>query len=323
MRISIGSRTSTADIKGMNGYGYATKCMIKSLTSLGYHVSDNDSTADVEVWFDQPHHWKFSPGTYKIGYHPWESTLLLPGWADIMNECDEIWTPSPVIADWYRRYNNVKVPIYVYEHGVEHDWAPRERKVDDVMRFLHVGGETRKGGWDAMRLFRDVFTNKSDVEFTLKINNQSWLGIDRVGKLNIINKPLPFPDLQQLFYDSHVYVYPSWGEGFGLTPLQAMATGMPTICTAAWAPYRHYLDPDLKLSSELKTSTWEKIHPGKMFRPDFDDIADRMLYAYGNYNEVSEFAMSQTAEIHREYDWDSLTRATFESLEKRLQNSSH
>src|SRR5690606_37888916 len=120
MRISHGTRIKS--INATNGYGYATTNMIASLERLGYAVNQNDHTADVEIWSDQPHHWNFSPGPYKIGYHPWESTELLPGWAEIMNECDEIWTPSPVIADWYVRYAGIKVPVYVYEHGVDDIW---------------------------------------------------------------------------------------------------------------------------------------------------------------------------------------------------------
>lgn len=319
MRISIGTYLGTDRISGRNGYGYATLRMIESLRRLGYHVEDNDAKADVEIWFSQPQNWKWSDGPYKIGYHPWESTQLLPGWPEIMNGADEIWTPSPLIAGWYKQYSGITRPVYVYEHGIDHVWEPRERVVEDRIRFLHVGAEaTRKGGWDAMRLFRTAFPERNDVELTLKIINSGWVGLDRIGKTNIINKSYTFEQLQDLFYAHHAYVYPSWGEGFGLTPLQAMATGMPTICTGAWAPYYRFFDERLIIGSEFKKSSWEEIHPGYMFRPKFDDVIDHMRYVADNYESVSDFAMKQTAEIHSEYDWDTITGRVFSDLEKRL-----
>lgn len=316
MRISHGTRIKT--IAGINGYGYATLGMLESLDRLGYQVEQNDATADVEIWFDQPQHWKFSKGLYRIGYHPWESTELQEGWVDIMNDTDEIWTPSPLIAEWYIEAG-VKVPVFVYEHGIDHVWSPVLRTPGNKTRYLHVGAEaTRKGGWDTLRHFRTAFMKNQDVEFTMKMINSSWAGLDRVGKTNIINRTFGFEQLKNLFYEHDIYLYPSWGEGFGLTPLQAMASGMPTICTGAWAPYKQFLDPDLILDSTLSNHRWQEIHPGKMFKPDWDQFVDLMRYSYDNFEKVAERAFATAPKVHEYYDWDRLTSEVFGALEKRL-----
>lgn len=318
MKISHGTRIKSQNIAGINGYGYATLGMLDSLHRLGYHVEQNDATADVEIWFDQPQHWEFSEGPYKIGYHPWESTKLQPGWVDIMNQCDEIWTPSPLIAKWYKE-DGISVPIFVYEHGIDHSLKPVRRVVDDKIRFLHIGAEaTRKGGWDVMRLFRQAFPNNNDVELTLKMVNSSWSGFDKIGKVRIINRTLGFEQLQNLFYEHHAYVYPSFGEGFGLTPFQAMASGMPTICTEEWAPYKRFFDINLTIDSTLTKTQWPKIHPGYMLRPNFDDVIDNMRFVVDNYEKCSDFAMEQAPKIHEEYDWDRITGQVFRDLEKRI-----
>ena len=319
MRISYGTRAKELGaIRNFNGYGYAAKCMIESLQRLGYHIEANDASADVEIWFDQPEHWNFSDGPYKIGYHPWESTLLKPGWAEIMNECDEIWTPSPLIADWYRRYAGVRVPVYVYEHGIEHTWLPTYRQPEGHIKFLHVGAEgARKGGWDTVRIFRKAFPSR-DAELTIKMISSNWNGIPSLGGVNYINGKMDFAGMQKLFYDHHVYVYPSWGEGFGLTPLQALGTGMPTITLPAWAPYADFLDPRLSIDSKLSTHRWPDIHPGKMFKPNEDDVIDAMRFAAYNYDDVHKFAVNNAEEIHHRYDWDTITKRVFSDLENRL-----
>jgi glycosyltransferase involved in cell wall biosynthesis len=320
MRISHGTRIK--DINDTNGYGVATVNMIASLERLGHQVSQNDKQADVEIWFDQPHHWKFSKGAYKIGYHPWESTRLMEGWADIMNECDEIWTPSPLVAKWYAAHAGVTVPVYTYEHGIEKAWTPKERKVEDKIRFLHTGMEAlRKGGTETMRAFRMAFPGRDDVSLTMKTINNGW-NIPTVGRAEIFNKRLSLEELIQFYHDHHVLVYPSWGEGFGLTPLQAIATGMPAITVSNWAMYHEFLDPKLKISSRLVNSPWRKgLHPGKMFKPRFNDIVENMRYAADNYDEVHTRALSLTDQIRETYDWDKITDRVFSDLEKRLKNS--
>lgn len=328
LKISHGTRIK--NINDTNGYGYATVNMIDSLTRLGYEVNQNDATADVEIWFDQPHHWKFSPNTYKVGFHPWESTALLPpskrtnflDWKDVMNQCDEVWTPSPLIAQWYTERMGVTAPVFVYEHGVDPAWKKEPRQVFDKMKFLHVGAEaSRKGGIETMKAFRAAFPKNNDVELTMKIMSKGWK-IPQLNRVNIINEKYSLPDLIGLFHSHHAYVYPSWGEGFGLTPLQAMATGMPTITVPEWAPYRDLLNPRLSLSAGLHKTQWPQIHPGLMLKPNFDDIVDAFRYTYEHYDEVHTAAQAAVPKILERYDWLELTRTAFESLSMRMGKSS-
>lgn len=318
MRISHGSRHEKWN--NQNGYGYATDNVLSSLRSLGYKVSQNDETADVQMWFDQPHHWKWNNSSqYRIGYHPWESTKLYPGWKSAMNKCDEIWTPSALTAKWYKEAG-IRRPIYVYPHGVDHNvWVPTERVVEDKMRFFHVGGEALRKGLDTViPAFRAAFPNNEDVELVLKQNQEGW-NIPSYGKIKILTNLMPLEELVALYHNCHVFVYPSWGEGFGLNPLQAIATGMPTICTTAWAPYKELIQ--LPVSSALVDSPWPKVHPGKMFQPDFDDVVDHMRYAYSNYDFLSEDAMNLANYAHAKYDWKNFTKEAFGNLEYRLKTS--
>jgi len=318
MRISFNSPIDPLNIEKTNGYGYATDRMLTSLENLGHEVTHNDPHAEVGFCFNQPQHWKFYGDQYRIGYHPWESTLLKDGWAEIMNECDEIWTPSPLIASWYKEYAGVTVPVYVYEHGVDDVWSPVKRTVDDKFHFLHVGAEaSRKGAREVMGGFRRAFPkNKGEVQLNMKIISNGWQ-IGNIRNINILNTRLSLTELVQLYHDNHAFVYPSWGEGFGLTPLQAMATGMPTITVPAWAPYAPFLDQTLNIGSSFANTPWPQLHPGFMLKPNEDDVIDRMRWVYDNYDACVGVAMNKVDGLKEWYNWDRLTKVAFDNLEQR------
>ena len=322
LRISWGASIDLHEMTNANGYGYATDRIVHTLRSIGYEVNYMDKSADVHFHFDQPQHFKKPrPDIYSIVYHPWESTLLMDGWSDVMNTADEVWTPSPVIADWYQKYAGITRPVFVYEHGVDPVWKAKPRVVQDTFKFLHVGGEAnRKGVTETMKAMRLAFPNPStDVELNLKIISQGWK-IGKLRRVNVLNQVYTLPELVELYQSNHVFVYPSYGEGFGLTPLQAMATGMPTITLPGWAPYKDFLNPNLSISSGFTPSPWPKIHPGMMLKPNMDDLVDAMRYAHDNYREVTDHSYGQVNRLKGRYDWEELTLAAFTSLENRLKN---
>jgi glycosyltransferase involved in cell wall biosynthesis len=322
MKISFNTPISAGKIRNNDGYGYGTERILASLRNLGYEVTENDASADVGFVFNQPHHAKYYGNQYRIILHPWESTLLMPDWPGIMNDCDEVWSPSPLIGAWYQEYNGIVKPIYTYEHGIDSVWEVRPRPVKDTIKFLHVGGEAyRKGMPETLKAFRAAFPDpaKAGVEITYKIGVAGF-NLDHHRGTNTISGKMPFNELLDLHYQHNIFVYPSWGEGFGFNPFQAMATGMPTIVTGAWAPYERFIDPELNVKTHFAPSPWPRVHPGEMFQPDFDDLVDKMRWAVENYDSVHTTAQAVAPLIHKEYAWDTVTKSTFEALEKRLES---
>src|SRR5258708_38108891 len=69
-------------------------------------------------------------------------------------------------------------------------------------------------------------------------------------------------EMVNLFNANHILVGASSGEGFGLPALQALASGMPTICTEECVSYGRFLG-GLGLKSSYVDSPWPSMHPGK------------------------------------------------------------
>jgi glycosyltransferase involved in cell wall biosynthesis len=301
-----------------NGFGNAGSGMLGALKSLGYEVTINDHTADVGFVFNHPSNAMFFPHQYNILYFPWESTQVKPGWERVMGAVDELWTPSQWCADVFSKLTDT--PIYVYEHGIGKEWAPKLRKRTDKTKFLNIGAEAaRKNGWSVVRALRKGFPHHPDTSLTLKMLSQVSIPLPpSLGKVAYINERWTPGQLLKAYYDHHIYVYPSSGEGFGLTPLQAMATGMPTICVADWAPYADLLNPALTLHGKLVRSGWPGIHPGQVYRISEEDTVERMVYAYDNFERLAQEALEIAPKVHERYNWRTLTAAAFGGLKNRL-----
>ena len=137
------------------------------------------------------------------------------------------------------------------------------------------------------------------------------------NNIYINNSVLNNEELVNLYHDHDVLVYPSYGEGFGFIPLQALATGMPTICTTGWAHYENYLGP-LQHKSELIDSPWPFPHEGKVFEPNYQHLLELMRDVSLNFKAYSGYYYAQSTKIHEEYNWDQLTNKAFEDIFKKF-----
>lgn len=301
--------------------------MVTSLQALGHRVPFDDPACPVQICFSNPYNYKFHDGQYKIGYTPWESTYIPDSWVEKMNECDEIWATSEWVRDVYVA-NNVKPPIFVYEHGIDAQWQPVKREPGPVVKFLHIGEPAlRKGGQMALDAFREAFGDRTDVHLTMKAYEQHYLrtwnekGFAKVfnetfNNVELLVENISRAQLVQLYADHDVMVYPTYGEGFGFLPLQALATGMPVISTDDWAPYKDYLAP-LAINSRMDRSIWS-IHPGDVFYPNYPDLVQKMQFARSGIESYHSLYYAQAPDVIAEYDWLKKTESAFRHIVEKF-----
>jgi glycosyltransferase involved in cell wall biosynthesis len=294
-----------------DGFGTAGRQIMASMDRCGINVVKD---ADISFTFSQPHQFK-QHGRYNIGYFPWESTMPMEGWQKYLDGQDELWVTSPwqrdIVQGW--GYSDV----HVYEHGINPIWEPQKRSVDTKVRFLFMGLEAlRKGGIEAIRAFNLAFKGVDDVELVIKTQGSQMTS--PFPKIKFINEDMSLPELVQLYKDCHVFVAPTYGEGFGLPARDAAGTGMPVIATSGFLPYENLLNPDLMVGSRLIDSPWPDIHPGQMYKPDIDDLVTRYQWAYRTIDRQLNDAYCFAPSIHKTYDWDRLTLKAFNRLALRI-----
>lgn len=328
--MEISYSTPIVNLQASNGYAYAGKHIVESLNRLGHTVPFQKAKAPVQLNFSQPNLYKLHRNQYQISYTPWESTIIPKEWKPFLNVCDEIWTTSDWCANVFED-NGFKVNT-VYPHGIESVWSPKRRQDDGVIKFLHIGEPApRKAGQMVVDVFSELFGNDPRYSLTIKAykNNTTRIYNNYIDKniiglpnniynnIKIITEELDLVNLVKLYHDHDVLVYPSYGEGFGFIPLQALATGMPTICTSSWAHYSKFIGP-LSLKSNLIDSPWPFPHEGKVFEPSRQHLIELMRDVVFNFNAYSGYYYAQSTKIHEEYNWDQLTKNAFENTVKKF-----
>jgi glycosyltransferase involved in cell wall biosynthesis len=311
------------------GYGEASNHIFNSFNKLGVECIVKSREPNIGISFIQPIRYTFAKDQYKIGYTPWESTELLWGWATPLNQViDELWVTSEWNAEIFSKHTNK--PIFVYEHGIDDSWVPKKRSLNNFrpFRFLHVGEPYfRKDAQMVVDAFISLYGEDPNYELILKCSRMNTTRVyDKVtgeisgtpnafySNIKIIESELSVEQMRGLYDMCDVFVYPSWGEGFGFNPLQAMASGIPTICTSGWAPYKKYIT--MPLDSQWWESPWKETHPGLMLKPDYAQLKDYMKNVSKDYETYSELAYKNSFLIHKDYNWDKVSKPAVERLKK-------
>lgn len=313
------------------GYGEASHYILKSFKSLGLDVELEAKRADIEISFADPGNYIFyDASSYKIGYSAWESSEMSQTFKQNVAYCDELWATSPWIADIYQRLFPSK-KVFVYKHGISESWKPKLRKESNVpFTFFHIGEPfSRKDAQMAVDAFTELFGHNPNYRLVLKCTKMNTTRVKHprgfdcspsAAYENIIEITGMLSEEQMLglYNQTDVFIYPSWGEGFGFQPLQALAMGMPVISVDGWADYKEYIT--WPVESKWAMSPWQNKHPGYMLQPNKEDLKRQMLNAVENYKEVLPQTFRNAFEIHKKYDWLEVTKPAVARLHEIYNN---
>jgi glycosyltransferase involved in cell wall biosynthesis len=314
------------------GYGQASEMIYRSFKKLNIDCGYEIENPDIEICFSNPggHYW-LNNNSYHIAYSAWESTDLSWEAKRVMNKAHELWGTSEWVEGVWKNLFPGK-PTFTYKHGIDERFKPMLRKTSNKpFTFLHIGEpSSRKDAQMLTDCFIELFEDNEDFRLVLK---SSGLNTVRVkdkstgyyASPNLVHKNIVCIDnfltneqIVGLYGVCDVFVYPSWGEGFGFQPLEAQATGMPSITTVKWADYARYVT--FPVDSEYSYHPWNDIHQGLMLKPDRRNLKEQMVNAVNNYDDVLKDTFRNAFKIHQDYDWLEITKGAVEHLEYIYKN---
>ena len=336
-RMSIYAHPHVRNSGSFFGYAYTyyeiERHMKSYLETLGIKLELNSPKSSIQLYYGSPDGF-FYDHQYKIQMTQWESTLVPPNWVDHSSRYDEWWTANKFGAQAFIDAGVPESKVHVYEHGVDYStWTPKKRGVNGKVRFLHVdSGSPRKRADLVVDAFKKAFGDNPDYELTLKYSHHDgssadWNNIKTLEShgewqgVNIrnIKENLSLEDLVKLFHFHDVLIYPSEGEGFGLIPLQALATGMPVISTGRWCSYEHLLNGNV-IDSTLGQSHVVESYTrfGDVVLPSLESTIELMKKVAKGIDSESEIFFKQIPQVVKEYDWNFLTKKSIDGLIDRV-----
>lgn len=216
-------------------------------------------------------------------------------------------------------------PIEVCPEGVDSAlfqfYERRKPPPGERFRFLFVGNgleDYRKGLFyvvSAWKRWKESGRRPKNARLYIKTTSARGF-YSRTSLLNMDGmiwdgRDLPVKEIIDLYNSAHAFVFPSCGEGWGLTLTEAMATGLPCIWTH-WSAMIDYADESIgyPITKFKMTPFWKPPREPGIGKPDCvgaaadeDAIIEAMKAIYRNYPEALKRGRRASERMHGSYTW--------------------
>lgn len=305
---------------GHDGYGIASANIARHMELMGIKISYTFTGQQVGLLFHAPYSVIKMPTQFRILYTMFESTKIPGSWSDYLNAAELIIVPSKWCQKVFKEggFNTTVVPLGYDDTFFKYHDREIKRDARKNFVFLHYNAfNSRKGFIELVNAFVSEFRHDEPVELWLKTTEKNppvYFDERKYPNIKVIAGGMPEYQLAKLCADSDCFVFPSKGEGFGQTPLEAMATGMPAIVPNAHG-ISEYFNPECMYEVEVERMCkaiyrrYKDEDVGQMYDPSVESLRQKMRYVYEHQEEARDKGIL-AAEYVKQY--------TFENTAKKL-----
>ncbi|MFA5768347.1 MAG: glycosyltransferase family 4 protein [Bacteroidales bacterium] len=308
---ALGLYMATVSQGGADGYGVASDLLIKQLRKMGEDVKLYYDHQNIAILFHAPYGILQIEAPYRIIYTMFESDRIPDEWHDYLNAADKILVPSKWCQGVFAEAGFQTEVVPLGYDAATYTYVERQ-PVRDTRRnftFLHYNAfNARKGFLEVFKAFTQEFRKDEPVKLVLKTTlNRTPVPIikSQYPNIDVITGKATKAQMQNILARADCFVFPSRGEGFGVTPLEAMATGLPAIVPNAHGISEYF---DKKYMYEVKVSgtcpglylRYKGQNVGKMVVCDIDDLRRQMRHVYEHETEARKMG-KRAAEYVRQW----------------------
>ena len=289
------------------GYGVSAKKLIKYSRQVGLILDEPEKHQnDIGICYHLPKYLDKLNTKYKVLFTMIESDDVPREWLPYMRKADMLIAPSRFVQKLFGKKLNRKVeyvPLGVDPDAYYYVERPKERP------FTFISYDTfskRKGFWELMTAWQQAFGNRGDnmgVQLILKSANKGAIPpVAYYKNVKVLQEKLNERQMLLLLQRADCLVFPSWGEGFGCPPLEALATGIPVICPNTRG-IKTYFNKKYMLATKTGSipAVYDHIEqrPIGHYRPNTPkSIAKRMLEVYNNRGYWRSMGKEMSAWAH-------------------------
>lgn len=294
---------STVQTRTPDGYGQSSEVMEQELLNIGVDIDTQNHDQKIGFLYHHPYSIMRLQNPIRILYTMFESSKLPGDWKEYLDYATKIIVPSRFVQKLFSDigYEAEVVPLGYNSrvfNFIDRGKVKRDERKDFV--FLHYNAfNVRKGFLEVYNAFVKAFEPTEPVKLYLKTthpNPRAVMPIMKAQYPNIIidNTIMKEAELAALCGESDAFIFPSRGEGFGITPLEAMATGLPTIVPNAHG-ISEYFNANYMYEAKVEDyeapaiySRYKNQDVGHMIKCDVDQLAKQMRWIYEHQDEARE-----------------------------------
>ncbi len=199
--------------------------------------------------------------------------------------------------------------VWVVPYGVDSGiYAPSMRENNGAVRFLFVGAVRQmKGISYLLEAFETVNPESAHLEIVGDCMIPDRLQHKNASNIEYLGYLLP-ETVANRYKDADVFVFPSLCDGFGLAALEAMASGLPVICSA---------------NSGVADLIQDGVNGFVVETGDAGELRDRIVWFTEHRDRMKDMKRA-AMETGRNYSWekyeDNVNRAVIEMIQRKYKN---
>ena len=251
---------------------------------------------------------KWLNGVHRVCFTMWETDKLPGSFIRWLPQYDLILVPCQHNVELFSQHHpDVKyVPL-----GVDTEfWTP---SADPTGKFRFIAGGSlwmRKGLDAVVAAFKQA--RLPDAELIIKAAPHARDVPDKVESDNIklLRNWMSLEEQRDWFRSGHVYLAPARGEGFGLMPLQAISSGVPTILSdsSGQAQFAHLGTGVVshRKSSSPSGGNWDE--------PNVGHLVELMRDHYQRWDHHRQRALLNATYVADSFSWNKAAEKLVEAV---------
>lgn len=234
----------------------------------------------------------------------------------------------PGLVEYYKAAG-VTVPVVNINMGVDYSPTPFTNKrlkewrkpEHQFVALSYSYGDMRKGAHLAIMAFKAVLGDNPHAQLWIKAryDGPNWLDGCQDDQIKVIQDDLTDVEMTDLIRQADVYVFPSYGEGFGLPPREATLAGTPALATqwlgmwdvnewgVAIQPGRYLPANFDQYTANAKGAKWRE--------PDYEDLVAKLKWMVAMPKEDRQkIALKGRRYLRKNFTWAKVAHNIMEAI---------